>query len=224
MLLVADSVADGVLLGDHNGAVLGAVTDGDGEWVGFGGLVGCGFVGREVEEELGAGRLELVDVALEPDEGLVRAEDVTGGIGDRPGGLDGGTVAVDDGSGRLVLPGADGAGAVCRAHVARSTAPGSTRGSADGSELDDIPIPVLGMTAPGAVAACDVGAVADTDPVLTAAAPEPKSALRCTKPMCATTWARPGNPLTAAATPDTESVPTVMAAITPTRARVRRRA
>lgn len=69
---------------------------------------------------------------------------------------------------------------------------------------------------PGGACRVEVAARVLTGP----AAPEPKSELRCTKPIFSTTRVIPGTPLTAAATPETDSVPTVIAAITPTRARV----
>lgn len=52
-------------------------------------------------------------------------------------------------------------------------------------------------------------------------APDPKSALRCTKPICAATREMPGTPPTAAATPEMERAATVTAATTPRRAGVR---
>ena len=52
-------------------------------------------------------------------------------------------------------------------------------------------------------------------------APEPKSALRCTRPICSATREMPGTPPTAAATPEIERAATVTAATTPTRAGVR---
>ena len=72
-----------------------------------------------------------------------------------------------------------------------------------------------------AVQVCGVTAGVRGVRVLTGpAAPEPKSALRCAKPMCCTTLAKPGTPPTAAATPEIDRVPTVIAARTPTRVRV----
>lgn len=202
---------DGVLIGGQDGGVVVPVVDGDGDFVGFGGTVGRGFPGGELEELLlGAGRLELVDAALEVDDGLVDEDE---GLGD-----------TDEDRTGWVVPGAEEVGAACWVLVTRMIAPGSTRGSAAGSELETRPMPVLGILAvvdrvPDRVAGGAVAALVLTGP----AAPEPKSALRCTNPMCAATCPMPGKPLTAAATPETESVPTVMAAITPARARVRRR-
>lgn len=83
------------------------------------------------------------------------------------------------------------------------------------------------VTSTVAVPLCGAGTDADlvedgAELLMVPAAPEPKSELRWTKPSCSATPEKPGMPLTAAATPETDNVAaTVIAAMTPARVRVR---
>lgn len=218
--LLDDELLDGVTIGDQIGVPVVLVAVGDGDRVGFGGCVGCGrLVGEpgEVLEldgvDLGVGVVVVAELVL--DDVLLGADDC--GADER------GDALVAAGEAEVVPGGAP---------WCRSTAPGRTRGSADGRddrdcEDGDRPIPVDGirvtpwspvtaLRVPAGARCIEVAARVLTGP----AAPAPKSELRCTKPICWATRLSPGTPLTAAATPETDRVPTVIAAMTPTRARV----
>ncbi|RNI22230.1 hypothetical protein EFY87_09655 [Flexivirga caeni] len=187
--------------GDQTGAVVDVGAGDEGPCVG---PVGCGLVGLDVGEPLGL---------VEPDEvddGEVGV--VLGLVGRLVGVVDGGVVDVVEGADPPLSGG--------------RIAPGSTRGRVVGTGLfvATEPTPVAGIRRGDAGACSDVALVAE--PVLVGpAAPEPKSALRWTKPMCRATWAMPPTPVTAAATPEMDRVPTVRAATTPAlTCRCRRRA
>lgn len=131
-----------------------------------------------------------------------------------------------------VLPGRT----CCRAEGER---PGSTRCGAWESAVDATgTVDVGSVSAPGAEPSAVDGSVGPPDRVVEGpptavdtgvgavvlvapAAPEPKPALRCTRPIRSATWLSTGTPLTAAATPEIDSAATVIAAATPTRADVR---
>lgn len=191
---------------------------------GFGGIGGCvGGVGCVlVGVDDAVGLLELLDVG-EPDDVELGGEVGVEDDGDEVE-LDGedeltDVVVVQGGTARW--PGKRGA-----VLVAGNRAPGSTRrGSAvadDSSVLGSTGSAVL-ETAPAVVDETDVAGETEVaaSVLVGPAAPEPKSALRCTKPICAATRERPETPPTAAATPEIDRAATVTAATTPTRAGVR---
>lgn len=223
--LVLDWLLGGVELDDSVG---GVDTDGDALLLvldvgdGFGGFGGCvGCVGGE------EGLPELLDVG-EP--GDVEPDDVELGVevgdedddDDELDGEDGPTDVVVaqggvprwPGKRRVVL-------------VVGNTAPGSTRrgkavsdgpsvvGSTDSAVLETASVLVA-----ASVRAADATEVA-ASVLVGAAAPEPKSALRCTRPIWAATREKPDTPPTAAATPEIDRAATVTAATTPRRAGVR---
>lgn len=223
--LGADDVDDsvgGVVLDADGEAVLLAVADGVGSQGGhghggFGGWVGC--VGRVDADVLLDGDGERVDVGV--DERLddeVGADDAV-----ELGTADDERVEGDEPTVRTVCQGrvALCPGRLC-AVPAGMRAPGSTRCVA---RVVDRTVLVGGSGAVVLVLTTSEEVLdgADTaSSVLTGPpAPEPKSALRCTKPICSATREMPGTPPTAAATPEIDRVATVMAATTPSRAGVR---
>ncbi|MGN6413824.1 hypothetical protein [Flexivirga sp.] len=125
---------------------------------------------------------------------------------------------VDDGEPAEVLIGHFGVALRPGGCAGGMIAPGSTRSLTvtEGTAL------LVAEALPGGGAAVDTAVGRASSVLVGPAAPEPKSALRCTKPICATTREMAGTPPTAAATPEMDRAATVTAATTPTRAGPRR--